>query len=215
VKEALVEKTQKVIDTVSRMECIKPCVLALSLRLKHRLSEDVDFMRRQETKKDKQDIDISKIKQELKLFYTIDSIDIFEFNHVEFHIAGGVKLSYYAPEKKKPAMNPVSFLNNLVLADDDCIASLKMEILLHRSEFRDYYDLYCILKNKDLTTTKRIMENALKYSEHRIKSKNLIGILTNSDRFKNSVAFAQLSPLYPISAKEIKLFMAERLKNIS
>jgi predicted nucleotidyltransferase component of viral defense system len=156
VKEALVEKTQKVIDTVSRMECIKPYVLvggtALSLQLKHRLSEDLDFMRWQETKKDKQYIDIPKIKQELNLFYTIDSIDIFEFNHVEFHIAGGVKLSYYAPEKKKPAMNPVSFLNNLVLADDDCIASLKMETLLRRSEFRDYYDLYCILKNKDLAT---------------------------------------------------------------
>jgi predicted nucleotidyltransferase component of viral defense system len=60
MKEALVEKTLQVIDSISRMEFIKPYVLvggtALSLQLKHRLSEDLDFMRWQETKYDRQEI---------------------------------------------------------------------------------------------------------------------------------------------------------------
>ncbi|GAB6118940.1 hypothetical protein JCM30204_00880 [Dysgonomonas termitidis] len=46
------------------------------------------------------DINISQIQKELKVKYTIDSINILEFNHVEYYIDGGVKLPFYAPEKK-------------------------------------------------------------------------------------------------------------------
>ncbi|MDR3266335.1 MAG: nucleotidyl transferase AbiEii/AbiGii toxin family protein, partial [Tannerella sp.] len=53
--KALVQKTRNVIEAISRMESIKPYILvggtALSLQLKHRLSEDLDFMKWQETKR--------------------------------------------------------------------------------------------------------------------------------------------------------------------
>ncbi|MCL1943112.1 MAG: nucleotidyl transferase AbiEii/AbiGii toxin family protein [Candidatus Azobacteroides sp.] len=218
MREALAEKTLQVIDSISRMECIKPYILvggtALSLQLKHRLSEDLDFMRWQETKQDKQEVAVTEIKKELAQFHSIDAIDIFEFNHIEIYIDGGVKLSFYAPEKRKPEVNPVFFLNNLVLADVDCIAALKMEVLLRRTEFRDYYDLYCILKDKDSESIKQIIKNALQYSEHHLKSKNLIGILTNSERFRNSSALTQSAPEYSISAQEIEQFMIDKLKGL-
>jgi predicted nucleotidyltransferase component of viral defense system len=218
MREALIEKTLQVIGSISQMECIKPYVLvggtALSLQIKHRLSEDLDFMRWQETKRDKQEIAVAEIKNELAKFHSVDKIDIFEFNHIEIYIAGGVKLSFYAPEKLKPVIEPIPFLNNLILADIDCIAALKMEVLLRRTEFRDYYDLYCILKDRDSNTIKQIINNALRYSEHHLKSKNLIGILTNSERFKNSVALTQLAPQYSISAQEIEQFMINKLKEL-
>jgi predicted nucleotidyltransferase component of viral defense system len=218
MKEALVEKTLKVIEAISKMEFVKSYFLvggtALALQLKHRLSEDLDFMCWKRFKKDKQNIDIEKIKNELSQNFTIDKVDILGNNHIEIYVDGGMKLSFYAPDKIKPAIKPVHYLNNLILADEECIAALKMEILLRRNEFRDYYDLYCILKNKDEETTKQIILNALKYSEHHLKSKNLIGMLTNAERFEHTPAFTQLAPKYPVTAKEIEIFMTERMKKL-
>jgi predicted nucleotidyltransferase component of viral defense system len=218
MKEALVEKTLKVIEAISKTEFVKSFFLvggtALSLQLKHRLSEDLDFMCWEQSKKEKSNIHIEKIKNELAQLFIISKIDILGNNHIEIHIDGSVKLSFYAPDKMKPVITPIYYLNNLILADEECIAALKMETLLRRNEFRDYYDLYCILKNKDAEKTKQIIDKALRYSEYHLKSKNLIGMLTNSERFKHNVGFAQLSPKYPITAKEIEAFMVERIKDL-
>ena len=218
MKETLVEKTLRVIDSVSRMECIKPYVLvggtALSLQLKHRKSEDLDFMRRRESKSDKREIAITAVKRELGLSHTIDAIDIFGFDHVEIHIDQGVKPSFYIPEKRKPYMEPVVFRNNLILANVDCIAAMKTELLMRRTEFRDYYDSYCILKDGNADAIKLIMDNALHYSGHGLKSKNLTGTLINSERFVNSEALARLDPIYPVSARDIEQLMIQKLKDL-
>ena len=217
MKEALVEKTLKVIETISKMEFVKSYFLvggtALALQLKHRLSEDLDFMSWKQSKNDKQNINVEKIKNELAQNFVINKIDILGNNHIEIYIDDGVKLSFYASDKLKPAIKPVHYLNNLILADEDCIAALKMELFLRRNEFRDYYDLYCILKNKDAKEIKQIISNALKYSEYHLKTKNLIGMLTNSERFKYNATFVQLAPKYTVTAKEIESFMVEQMRN--
>jgi len=117
MKEALVEKTLNVIEAISKMEFVKSYFLvggtALALQLKHRLSEDLDFMCWKKSKKDKQNIDIEKIKNELLQNFIVDKIDILGNNHIEMYIDGGVKLSFYAPDKTKPAIVPIYYLNNL------------------------------------------------------------------------------------------------------
>lgn len=216
--KALVEKTRNVIESVSQMDSIKPYVLvggtALSLQIQNRLSEDLDFMRWQGHRDEKMDVDISAIQKELETRHTIDSLNILEFNHVEIHIDGGVRLSFYAPEKRSPVLKTVRYLNNLVLADIDTIASLKMETMMRRTVFRDYYDLYCILNMKRAEDIKSIIDNALKYSGHSLKSKNLLGMLVNSDRFRSDSSFNQLNPKYIISAKEIEAFMIEKVRDV-
>lgn len=218
MNKALVEKTARILDSISKMDFIKPYVLvggtALSLQLEHRLSEDLDFMRWQENKGENMDIEISLVRRELEQILKINSTNIFEFNHVEFHIENSVKLSFYAPEKRKPLLKIVPFQNNLVLADIDTIASLKMETMLRRSAFRDYYDMYCIFNQKSKDEIKAIIDNALKYSGHNLKSKNLLGMLVNSDRFKPESGFQQLSPRYHVTPNEIESFMVDKLKNI-
>jgi len=102
--------------------------------------------------------------------------------------------------------------NNINLLDTATIASLKMEVLLRRSNFRDYYDLYFILKDKTQEEIKNIINNALKYSGHALKSKNLIGKLLNHEQFKSDEEFKNLAPKSNISAKEIAAFMEERVK---
>jgi len=217
MKEALVEKTLRVIEEISKMEFPKLFYLvggtALSLQIKHRLSEDLDFMCWQKTKKYKQNIDLQAIRNEISKFFTINKIDILEYNHIELYIENDVKLSFYAPEKREPKINPVHYLNNLILCDIECIAALKMEVMLRRNEFRDYYDIYSILQDKNIDL-QNIIDNSLKYSQHNLKSKNLIGMLTNSDRFKQSCDFLQLNPKYNISSKDIESFLIKKLSSI-
>ena len=55
---------------------------------------------------------------------------------------------------------------------------MKMEVMLRRSNFRDYYDIYSILKSG--TSIHDLITLALTYSGHKLKSKNLLAILTNS-----------------------------------
>jgi len=218
MEEALVKKTLKVIEEISKMKFVKSFFLvggtALSLQIKHRLSEDLDFMCWKQLKKDKPNINIGIITNELSQVFSIQKVDILGNNHIEILIADHVKLSFYAPDKIKPNITPFHYLNNLVLADEATIASLKMELLLRRNEFRDYYDLYCILKNKDIEATKQIIMNALKYSEYHLKTKNLIGMLTNADMFIYNAEFAQLAPKYQVTSKEIAQFMSERMQEL-
>lgn len=214
--KSLVDKTKKVIESISKMESIKPYILvggtALSLQLSSRMSEDLDFMRWQQYRGEKMDVDIKSITKEVELGHVIDKINILDNNQVEFFIDGGVKLSFYAPERKAPQINKVHFLNNLYLADIDTIASLKMETMQRRNSFRDYYDLYCILKEKTNEEIIRIIENSLKYSDHLMKSKNLLGKLGNYERFTKDEDFKQLEPKYDISSREIAEFMDLKVK---
>ena len=198
------------------MDSIKPYLLvggtALSLQIENRLSEDLDFMRWQQFSGERMDIDLKTITRELRSEHVIDRTNILDSNQIELFIDGGVKLSFYAPERKAPPLNKVHFLNNLYLADTSTIASLKMEVMQRRSNFRDYYDLYCILKEKTTEEIIQIIDDSLKYSGHQMKSKNLLGKLGNYERFQKDEIFKQLEPKYDISSKEIAEFMDKKVK---
>ncbi len=198
------------------MESIRPYTLvggtALSLQIAHRLSEDLDFMRWQQHHGEKMDIDIKSISRELESEHVTYRINILDSNQIELYTDEGVKLSFYAPERKAPRINKVHFLNNLYLADIATIASLKLEVMQRRNNFRDYYDLYCILKEKTNEEIIQIIDNSLKYSGHAMKSKNLLGKLGNYERFTKDESFKQLAPKYGISSWEIAEFMDQKVK---
>jgi predicted nucleotidyltransferase component of viral defense system len=215
--KALVEKTKKILISISTMEAIKPYILvggtALSLQIEHRLSEDLDFMRWQKTKNEKMDVDVGRISKELKeTGHIINSIERLESNQVLFFIDEGIKLSFYAPEEREPIIETISYMNNLKLANETTIAALKMETVMRRSTFRDYYDLYFILKEKSAKEIISIIDNALKYSRYSIKSKNLLGKLGNYEKFYTDIDFKNLDPISDISPKEIADFMNKTVK---
>jgi hypothetical protein len=96
----------------------------------------------------------------------------------------------------------VACLNNIVLADKTSIGAMKMEVMLRRSQFRDYYDIYSLIVAGE--NLHEMISLALKYSGHRLKSKNLIAMLTRSDRFAPDNRFKSLSPIYEITPREIE-----------
>lgn len=211
--KGLAPHTEHIFESISRLECIQPFVLvggtALSLQLGTRLSEDLDFMKWRTSKDEKMEVDWPRIRKELETIGTIEKMDLMDFDHVEF-IVDGVKLSFYATSRYAPPMKPIRLLNNLTIADAKAIGIMKMELMLRRSNFRDYYDIYSILlSGEDLTDMMRL---ALEHSEHRLKSKQLLSILTNSHRFERDSQFDQLSPVYNVTPMEIENHIKELLR---
>lgn len=212
--KGLAPRTEFVFKQVSHLECIKPYVLvggtALSMQLGTRQSEDLDFMKWRTSNQEKMEVEWPFIKRQLETIAPIDSMNLLDFDHVEF-VLGGVKLSFYAANRYAPTMTPVISLNNVRLADVKAIGVMKMEVMLRRNQFRDYYDIYSILRAGG--NLHEMMTMALEHSGHLLKSKNLIAMLTNGERFTRDASFEHLAPLYTVTAADIELYIKELLVN--
>lgn len=204
--KGLAPHTAAIIDRISRLECLDGWTLvggtALAIQLGHRQSEDLDFMRWQSESSERMEIDWPTIKRDLEQQVgRVQSMDILESNHVEF-LVEGVKISFYARECRTPVRTTLPFRNRIVLADIEAIAAMKLEVMMRRSKFRDYYDIYCItLHDPDLM---KFVRAAGRYSNHLLKSKHLLALLTNHQRFAEDHNFAQLAPLHAVSAATIE-----------
>ena len=213
---SLAPQTGRIIEAISRLECIKPFVLvggtALSIQLKTRQSEDLDFMRWKEGKDDTLDIEWPKIQKELETVGNIDAIQVMGFDQVLF-IVEGVKVSFYAaPRKRIATMEEIPYMNNIRMADVESIGIMKMEAMMRRSKFRDYYDIYSILKNgADINT---LIPRALEHSGHKLKSKGLMAMLTNGALIKKDEQFTQLQPVYDVTSTDIQEYIKTKLLEI-
>lgn len=214
MQKALAPKTEKIFEKISKMETIKPFVLvgdtALSLQINHRKSEDLDFMKWRTSKNEKMEVNWFQIEKELLQLGTITSRDLLDIYLVDF-VVDNVKLSFYATEKYSPLNQVIDFHNNIKLADTEAIMAMKLEVLMRRNVFRDYYDIYALLKNG--TDIHKAITSATKYSGHQLKTKNLVSILTNGSRFKVDNDFKNLEPIYDVSSKDIETYIKECLKN--
>ena len=207
--QSVAPQTGRLIEAVSRLECIKPFVLvggtALSIQLKTRQSEDLDFMRWQQGKNDTLDIGWPSIQRELETVGEVQDVQVSGFDQALF-IVDGVKISFYAaPRRRISAMREIPYLNNIRLADVESIGVMKMEAMMRRSKFRDYYEIYSILKcGVDIH---QLIPLALEHSGHRLKTKGLMAMLTNGDLFRKDEHFQQLQPLYNVSARDIEEYI--------
>lgn len=211
--EGLAPHTGKIFDAISELDCIKPYILvggtALSLQIGTRQSEDLDFMRWRTRKDEPMEVAWRQIEKELdSKIGSVDHMDILDIDHVEF-IVKGVKLSFYACDKFSPVSNPVLIQNNLYAADILAIGAMKMEVMLRRSNFRDYYDIYSILKHG--VPLQDMLDLSLSYSQHRLKSKNVLALLTNSSRFAIDASFMHMQPIYQISPVDIEQYIKKLL----
>lgn len=210
--KGLAPHTAKIIETISQLDCIKPYVLvggtALSLQLHNRLSEDLDFMSWRTRRDEKREVDWPEIQRQLEEYFVVEKCEILGFDHIEFMVEG-VKLSFYANPNYSPVQESVPFLNNIVLADILSIGAMKIEVLMRRSTYRDYYDIYSILEHG--VKIQPMIDLALRYSGHRLKTKNLLAMLTNHERFVQDSNFEHLQPTFNITPKEISNRIAQSI----
>ena len=205
--------TGKVFETISRLECIKPYTLvggtALSLQIEKRQSEDLDFTKWLTKRNEKPEVDWPAIKKELESVGQIRSYDIGNFDYVSFDFEG-VKLSFYAaPRKAIPSMQRIPYLNNMYVADIASIGAMKMETMLRRAKFRDYYDVYSILKEG--IDINKMIDAALEHSDHKLRTRGLLAMLTNGSHFVKEKSFEELLPVYDVTPYDIQEFIKQKL----
>lgn len=210
--KGLAAHTELIFEKVASLPCITPYTLvggtALSLQLHARKSEDLDFQKWAESGTEKMEVDWPSIEKELSSVGTLEKRDILDSNHVEFYVSG-VKISFYANSLRSPIEKEVPILNNIIAADYTAIGAMKMEVMLRRSTFRDYYDLYCLLKEGiDINL---LINKALSYSGHRLHKRNLLAMITNGSRFQRDEKFEQLEPIYNVTSSDIEAYIRSLL----
>ena len=213
-KAGLAPHTGKIIDGISKLDCIKPFVMvggtALAIQLQTRQSEDLDFMRWKENKDDSLDVGWPALEKQLCSIGEVKDVNVLGFDQVIFNV-DGVKISFYAaPRKKIPSMQEIPYMNNIRLADVESIGIMKMEAMMRRSKFRDYYDIYSILKSG--VDINKLIPAAIEHFGYKLKVKNLIAILSNGDLFKRDEHFLQLNPAYDISSTGIQEYIKALLQ---
>lgn len=214
MRKGLTEKIEAIIEKVAGMESIKPYILcggtALALQIGHRKSEDLDFMMWRISKSVKPEVDWPAIEKEFKdKVGEIEQINMLGFDQVEF-LVKGVKISFYVSENASPISTPVNYLGNIRLADMNAILAMKLEVMLRQMKFRDYYDIYAMLK-EDCDISKGI-DAALNYSQHKLSTKSVVMMLL-SDRFMPDEGFSQLEPRYTITKYDIRDYVLQKLKS--
>ena len=53
----------------------------------------------------------------------------------------------------------------------------------------------------------------LEHSSHRLKTKSLLSMLTNGERFRKDEHFAQLQPIYDVNSSDIENYIKSLLTN--
>jgi len=119
---------------------------ALTLQLKHRVSEDFDVFINRETD-NKLQLKVKKIFGEV--IFSVNSTD-----QISFITHNGVKVTflwyYFKP------LNPAVLTASLSLASIGDITSDKAQTIRRRAVWRDYVDIFYLLKNKYVDFNKTI-----------------------------------------------------------
>lgn len=214
MRQGVTPKIETIIEQVAQLECIKPYILcggtALAMQIGHRKSEDLDFIMWRKSKTEKPEVDWNGIEKELfEKIGEIENFNMLGFDQVEF-LVKGVKFSFFVSDNLSPVSKPVAYLGNIRLADIESIMAMKMEVMMRRMKYRDYYDIYCILQEG--YSIHKGIEKALKLSRHRLSSKNIIAMLLGG-QFITDNNFATLEPKYDVTKELIRDYIMKKLKD--
>jgi len=184
---------------------------ALSVQINKRKSEDLDFcIWTKNRKKDKPEVDWPSIERELSTIGKVTSRNILGFDHVNF-VINKVRVTFMTKQNNlSPVKNPVKILNNIRAADISAIGAMKIEMILRRSEFRDYYDIYCILREG--ISLKEIVNMASEYSNRLLKVRDALSFLSEGKNYRKDKSFNLLEPFYDIDNNGIEEYMRSVIK---
>ncbi len=211
----LAKHTDALFVPLSRLNCVNKYTLiggsALSLQINKRKSEDLDFcMWTRDLKKEKPEADWPSIEKELTTIGKITSRNILGFDQVNF-VINKVRVTFMTKQNNlSPVKNPVLILDNVKAADITSIGAMKVELILRRSDFRDYYDIYCILKEG--VTLREIVNKASEYSNRLLKVRDALSFLSDGSNYRKDKSFNFLEPFYDIDNRGIEEYIRNVIK---
>ena len=172
---------------------------ALTLHLCHRKSEDLDFFTYEDSFDKKEIFEYLKnFKNKEILNQTDEQVDL---------LIDGVKITFF--NAKWSFLRPEK-IKSFNLAPLETIAAMKVNTLFLRAKYRDYYDLYFLVKNG--MSIKELFEYSVNIVEG-INFKLLtIALLYIDDIDDDNIEY--LEPVEIVDKKEIRDFFQDRLDEI-
>ncbi|MBP5663705.1 MAG: nucleotidyl transferase AbiEii/AbiGii toxin family protein [Bacteroidales bacterium] len=214
-RQGLRPETVPVFEAVSQMEIVKGLYLcggtAQSLQMLHRKSEDLDF-ELLGTRKDRPQLDFAAISNAVSDVYPNCRKEFLGRSQLQIFVNNNVKLSFFRPDNSVPELGKGFIYNNIVTPSLQELLGMKLFTIAVRSAFRDYYDIYALLKaGYDL---EQGVAYAGRFSRHEIHSKTIYGILLNDKYFRKPADFSLLEPKYDVStadiAEYVKRYISEK-----
>lgn len=211
----LTPKTAEVFDTISQLDCIRNLYLTggtgQSLQLNHRLSEDLDF-ELLGLKLTRPQLDFQGIISEVRSKFHDARLEILGDDHFQMFInKGSVKLSFFRPEHPVKSLHTGFSYNNIKTPNLQELLGMKVFTICVRNKFRDYYDIYCLLKGG--CSLKDAIDYAGYLSRHTIKSKTMLTFLLSPNLYPKDVDFPKMNPKYDISAENIRDYIKSVIVN--
>lgn len=170
---------------------------ALAMHLCHRQSDDLDFFTYEDS------FDKKEIFDYIRRFETKEIIN--ESNEQIDLLINGVKVTFF--NAKWGFLKPKK-IERFNLATLEAIAAMKVNTLFLRAKYRDYYDLYCLAKEK--MSVRQIFE----YSKSVVKGINFklfCMALTYVEDIEDD-NIIHLEPRMKVGKKEIRDFFEKLIK---
>ena len=203
-KLRLKAETIPVFEAILHLDAIKSLYLfggtAQAIQMMHRKSEYLDF-ELLGTTKSRLAFDFTTISSEVSALYPDCRKEYLGNNHLQIFVDGGVKLSFFRPDNAVPCLGKGFVYNNIVTPSLQELLGTKLFTVTVRSAFRDYYDIYSLLREGyDL---EQGVAYAGRFSRHAVHSKTIYSILLNENYFTRPNDFSLLDPIYDVTSKDI------------
>ncbi len=201
--EFLLPNTQKVLKRVIKDYYLSNFILvggsALALHIRHRKSEDLDFFTYQ--KDSFKSSEIIRLVRDLQgeiVNISDEQIDCF---------IDGVKVTFF--DAKWSFLRPKQ-IENFNLASLEQIAIMKTHTLFLRAKYRDYYDLYFLIKRFGIRKVYDLSKDVLEGINFKIFNAALLYIEDIEDE-----SIEHLQPTQKLSLEEIRRYFENELKTIT
>lgn len=205
-------KTKNVFEILVQQKFINDYTLfggtALSVQLKHRKSEDLDFIY------DGKEIDKKNIKRSINSIFSNYRIINEDQNFQIDFLINEVKVTFFSSGAVLVPFNVKEYsikLSNINIAMPNIIGVLKLITISQRNTLRDYYDLYFLTKefmsmNELFKLTMELVPNLapITYSE----------TLTYADDIEENSMQEYLEPVENISKTDITEYFINEIKKI-
>jgi predicted nucleotidyltransferase component of viral defense system len=206
------ENTHEILNILCREDFISKFVLiggtALAMQIRHRLSEDLDFIYDGDT------LNINLIRRNISRIFPDYRITRMDTNEQIDLVINNVKITFFCSGIIALPFKVIdhSFKwNKLRICTAEIIAVLKMSAIAQRSTMRDYYDLYWLTRyhlslEKIIRRTKELIPalSPVTYSE----------TLVYTNDIEETDISAHLQPQEKINKNQIADFFITELKKI-
>jgi predicted nucleotidyltransferase component of viral defense system len=195
--DALALKTKNVLITLSKLEELNQFTFvggsALSVYLKHRISEDLDFFSWGNELRN--EALLREIKNTFPKGFKIETLNKKQLNlKIE-----DVKITFFANNWQELKKNE-KLTGSINIAPIKLLTGMKINSLFLRAKFRDYYDLYVI--NKEKYTVEQMYEIIKEYMPEINKKLFQTALVFTDDITEDNIN--HLKPKYDVNPDKIR-----------